>query len=59
MAETIFESLCEGEAYICQILILDETWIFWYEPELKRQSTEWHHQGSLCPQKFQQKEGQL
>jgi hypothetical protein len=58
-AETIFESLCKGEADICQIFTLDETRVFLGEPELKRQSNKWHHQGSLYPQKFQQKQGQL
>jgi len=53
MARTIIESLCEGEACICQILTQDETWMFWCEPEPKRRSTKWHYRGSLCPQKFQ------
>jgi len=29
-----------------RIIAVDETWARAYEPELKRQSSEWRHQGS-------------
>jgi len=29
----------------------DETWIFEYDPETKRQSKEWHTSASPCPKK--------
>ena len=28
------------------IITIDETWVRAYEPELKRQSAEWRHEGS-------------
>ena len=34
------------------IITIDETWVRAYEPELKRQSAEWRHEGSLRSQKF-------
>jgi len=29
---------CEGEAFLRQIVIGDESWVYRYEPESKRQS---------------------
>jgi Transposase. len=40
---------CKGEAFLRQIITIDETWSKAYEPQLKRQSNEWHH--SESPQK--------
>ena len=34
------------------IITIDETWVRAYEPELKRQSAEWRHEGSPRRQKF-------
>jgi hypothetical protein len=31
---------------------VDEIWVYHYDPELKRQSKEWRHKGSLPPRKF-------
>ena len=36
------------------IITIDETWVRAYEPELKRQSVEWRHDGSPRRQKFRQ-----
>ena len=36
------------------IITIDETWDRVYEPELKRQSAEWRHEGSRRRQKFRQ-----
>ena len=36
----------EGENLLNNIITIDETWIKAYEPELKRQSAEWRHEGS-------------
>ena len=36
------------------IITIDETWVRAYEPELKHQSAEWKHEGSLQKQKFRQ-----
>jgi len=32
---------------------MDETWLYYYDPETKQQSMEWQHSGSPCPKKFQ------
>jgi len=31
---------------------MDETWLYYYDPETKQQSMEWRHSGSPRPQKF-------
>lgn len=49
----------EGETFLNRIVAIDETWIRSYEPELKRQSSEWHTQGSPRPIKFRRKQGNL
>ena len=40
----------EGDAFLWRIVTTDETWVFHYEPELKRRSMEWKHV-SLFPLK--------
>ena len=37
-----------------QIIAINETWIWSFEPELKRQSREWHSKNSPRPVKFRQ-----
>jgi hypothetical protein len=49
----------DGEAFLCWILTVHETWARSYEPELQRQSNKWHQQGLTCSQKYQQEKGQL
>ena len=44
----------EGENLLNNIITIDETWVRAYEPELKRQSAEWRHEGSPRRQKFRQ-----
>lgn len=41
--------------FLDRIIAIDESWVRSYEPELKRQSAEWRHQGSPRPVKFRQK----
>ena len=36
------------------IITIDETWVRAYESEIKRQSSEWRHEGSPRRQKFRQ-----
>ena len=43
-----------GENLLNNIIAIDETWVRAYEPELKPQSAEWRHEGSLRKQKFRQ-----
>ena len=49
----------EGESFLNRIVAKDETWIRSYEPELKRQSSEWHTPASPRPIKFRRKQGHL
>ena len=42
----------EGEAFLSRIITGDETWAHHYEPEMKRQSMEWHHPQSPRKNKF-------
>ena len=42
----------EGENMLKRIVTIDETWIRSFEPELKRQSSEWHTPNSPRPQIF-------
>ena len=43
-----------GEYLLNNIITMDETWFRAYEPELKRRSAEWRHEGSPERQKFRQ-----
>jgi len=49
----------EGESLLHWILTAHVTRAHLHVPELKRRSTEWHHQATTCPQKYQQEQGQL
>ena len=42
----------EGEDLLNNTITIDETWVRAYEPELKRQSAEWRHEGSPRRKKF-------
>ena len=42
----------EGDEMLQRIVAIDETWIRSFEPELKRQSSEWHTKDSPRPFKF-------
>ena len=44
----------EGERLLNNITTIAETWVSAYEPESKRQSAEWRHEGSPRRQKFRQ-----
>ena len=44
----------EGDNLLNNIITIDETWVRAYEPELKRESAEWRHEGSSQRQKFRQ-----
>lgn len=49
----------EGEEFLNRIVAIDETWVRSYEPELKRQSSEWHTPASPRPAKFRRSQGNL
>ena len=42
----------EGENLLNNIITIYETWVRAYEPELKRQSAEWRHEGVLSAQYY-------
>jgi len=42
----------EGQAFLCQIVATDETWVRDFEPELKSQSNEWRSPTSPWHKKF-------
>ena len=42
----------EGDEMLQRIVAIDETWMRSFEPELKRQSSEWHTKTSPRPVKF-------
>ena len=44
----------DGDEMLQRIVAIDETWIRSFEPELKRQSSEWHTKNSPKPVKFRQ-----
>ena len=39
--------------FLSRLLIMDEIWLYHYDPETKQQSMEWRHSGSPRPKKFQ------
>jgi len=43
---------CDPHDFLLQLVTVDETWIYHYDPETKQQSMEWQHSGSPRPQKF-------
>ena len=42
----------EGDNFLSCIITGDETWVYQYEPESKRQSMEWKHTDSPMKKKF-------
>lgn len=50
-AEHLRRFQSEGKPFLQRIVACDETWAYAFEPELKRQSSEWHSPGSPRPTK--------
>ena len=48
-----------GQDFIPRIAAIDKTWVRSYEPELRRQSAEWHTPNSLRPAKFRRVQTKL
>jgi len=44
---------CDPIDFLSQLVTMDETWLYRYDPETKQQSMEWRHSGSPHPKKFQ------
>ena len=49
----------EGRNFLERIVAVNETWIRSYEPELRRQSTEWHKPCSPRPAKYRRTQSKL
>ena len=49
----------EGENFLSRIITCDETWVFSWDPELKRQSAEWLDEEAPRPEKAKRKQGGL
>ena len=49
----------EGQDFLSRIVAIDETWVSSYEPELKRQSAEWHTPSSTRPAKYRRTQSKL
>jgi len=43
---------CDPNDFLSQLVTMDETWLYHYDPETKQQSVEWWHSSSSCPKKF-------
>ena len=43
---------CEGDTFLPQIVTGNESWMYHYEPESKRQSMQWKHPSSPANKKF-------
>jgi len=42
----------DPDAFLSEMVTMDETWLHHYDPETKQQSMEWRHSGSPRPKKF-------
>jgi hypothetical protein len=42
----------EGNGFPGRIIMGDETWVHYHQPETKKASEEWRHTSSLKPKKF-------
>lgn len=47
----------EGQHFLHRIITGDETWVFSFDPELKRQSAQWLDPGEPKPEKARRKQG--
>ncbi|GFR74413.1 mariner Mos1 transposase [Elysia marginata] len=49
----------EQNDFLGRIITDDETWVYSWDPETKRQSAEWRDFDEPCPEKFRRKQGAL
>ena len=50
----MFELINSDPAVLDALLTCDESWIYCYDPEIKRQSSQWKHASSPRPKKPRQ-----
>ena len=53
------EKRCHDSRVMVELITCDESWIYWYDPETKRQSSQWKYAGSLRPKKARQSKSKL
>jgi len=41
--------------FLSRLVIMDETWLYHYDPQIKQQSMEWRHRGSPRPKNSEDK----
>jgi len=52
-SEQLFEFFQRNpDDFLSQLVTMDETWLYHYDPEIKQQSMGWWHSGSPRPKKF-------
>ena len=49
--QEILKRVCGDPGFLDKVITGDETWMFEYDPETKRQSSEWHTSASPRPKK--------
>jgi len=55
-SEQILECLRrDANDFLSQLVTMDETCLYHYDPETKQQSMEWQHSGSPCPENSEYK----
>ena len=57
LLKEIFDT--EDQTFFRRIVTIDETWIRYFEPELKSQSNEWKATGSYRPKKFRRAQSKV
>ena len=55
----LLEQIQSDRNFLKNVLTGDETWIFEYDPETKRQSKEWHTSASPCPKKARMRKSKI
>ena len=53
ISQEILNCIQEDEDFLDTIITGDKLWVFQYNPETKRQCSEWHTQGSPRPKRAQ------
>jgi hypothetical protein len=49
----------EGQAFLCRIVAIDETWVRDFEPELKSQPNKWRSPTTPRPKKFRRAQSKV
>ena len=52
VCSALLEHFRSKDDFLLHLVTVDETWVHYYEPEIKAQSRQWVGPGSLRPKKF-------